>query len=182
MSKRAAIFVTGLPASGKTSVGRKLSIAFDWPLLDKDEFLERLYDQYPVENLEDRNRLSRLSDEQFIGAAKQEQSVVLVSHWAPKGETGGSGTPTDWLSEVFDPLIEVHCVCSVTTATERFLNRKRHPGHMDAVRSTSEIRRKMEKWALGLPLGFDAMVEIDTEADVSTETLVAAINMLLIET
>ncbi|GAB3030212.1 hypothetical protein GCM10011376_39850 [Nocardioides flavus (ex Wang et al. 2016)] len=44
MTARLLIVVSGLAASGKTSVGRGLSDGVALPLLDKDDILEALFD------------------------------------------------------------------------------------------------------------------------------------------
>ena len=53
------IVVSGLPASGKTQIGRQLARALDYAFLDKDDFLEDLYDQSLVASLDDRDRAAR---------------------------------------------------------------------------------------------------------------------------
>lgn len=179
---RSAIVVSGLPASGKTSIGQTLATRLEFAFLDKDDFLERLYEQEPVRNLAHRNELSRLSDEHFVSAARDLQNAVLVSHWQPRGKTGASGTSVDWLATAFDHLIEVHCKCSPEIATERFLARTRHPGHLDRLRGPLEISAKMQEWSAGLPLRLGGLIEIETTADVNIETVVEAINLYLIET
>ena len=44
MGARLLVVVSGLPASGKTTVGRALSHGLSLPLIDKDDILEAMFD------------------------------------------------------------------------------------------------------------------------------------------
>ena len=45
-----AIVISGLPASGKTTLGMAVAKSLSIPYLDKDHFLERLYEKEGVGN------------------------------------------------------------------------------------------------------------------------------------
>ncbi|WP_370645738.1 AAA family ATPase [Ruegeria sp. Ofav3-42] len=53
------IVVTGLPASGKTTVAREIAKRLGLVFLDKDDFLEELYERHGVPSWEHRKKLSR---------------------------------------------------------------------------------------------------------------------------
>ena len=159
-----AIVVTGLPASGKTRVGQELAARLGWPFLDKDDVLEALYEEHTVTTMEERRKLSLLSDDLFQETACAQNNVVLVSHWAPANGTGDTGTPTDWIGARFSHLIEVHCDCSVQTATRRFVTRRRHPGHLDSLRSQQDLAKQMQALTGGYPLGLGVTLSVNTEA------------------
>jgi dephospho-CoA kinase len=53
------VIVTGLPASGKATVARVVANALSFDLIDKDDFLEGLYELNDVSTWEDRKSLSR---------------------------------------------------------------------------------------------------------------------------
>src|ERR1700754_1620515 len=55
------IVISGLPGSGKTTLGRHPALALGLPLLDKDAILERLFESKGVRDLEWRRALSRES-------------------------------------------------------------------------------------------------------------------------
>ena len=57
------VVVSGLTASGKTTVGRLLSERLAMPLIDKDAILEVLFDSVGCNDTTQRTRLSRASDE-----------------------------------------------------------------------------------------------------------------------
>ena len=157
------VIVSGLPASGKTRTGRELAAGLGFAFLDKDAFLEDLYDRTAVRSLEDRNRLSRQSDRTFRNEAIRLGSAVLVSHWRPPGMKDQSGTPTDWLADAYDAVVEVSCCCSPKVACARFFARTRHPGHLDSVRDREELAIRMASWADRYPLGVGALVEFRTD-------------------
>ncbi|EBA18654.1 hypothetical protein RSK20926_13064 [Roseobacter sp. SK209-2-6] len=160
---KCAVVVTGLPAGGKTTIARELAQRLGFELLDKDDFLESLFERFEVRSAEDRTRLSRQSDHAFKAAALQAGSAVLVSHWRALGDNNESGTPSDWLSLEYGRIVEVCCLCSPETAQMRFLSRSRHPGHLDRQCDIDLLSRKMASWMRRFPLGIGVLVEAETE-------------------
>jgi len=59
---RPFVLISGVPASGKTMLGRRLAPALDLPLIDKDDILERLFELRGAGDKERRRMLSRESD------------------------------------------------------------------------------------------------------------------------
>ncbi|MGB3315402.1 MAG: AAA family ATPase [Albidovulum sp.] len=147
-----AVIVTGLPASGKSTLARALGRALQWPVLDKDDFLEDLFALHDTVTPEKRRSLSREADEAFRVAAKGFEQVILVSHWRPRTGPDGTGTATGWLDTAFDRVIEVHCDCPPERAARQFRNRRRHPGHLDHLKSYDDITRQMAELSNGFPL------------------------------
>lgn len=167
MAGRTAIVVTGLPAGGKTTLGIRLAEQLGWPLLDKDAFLERLFEAEGIGDSAWRSSLSRRSDGLFRAAALALDRAVLVTHWrgahSPDHTLAPSGTPTDWLHDAFAEVIEIHAACSARTAAHRFCTRTRHPGHLDANRTPDRVRAWMETLAPAYPLGKGRVITVDTE-------------------
>lgn len=166
-----AIVMSGVPASGKTSLGRELALRLDWPFLDKDDFLEKSFEEAPVGNMQDRRRLSRMSDAQFRDAAKTRNKAVLVSHWTPKSGPADTGTPSGWVAQNFAQVIEIYCECRVELAIRRFLGRTRHSGHLDQERSREDIERQLRVLEGGYPLGLGVTISTNTETRPDVETL-----------
>ncbi|MEM7258123.1 MAG: AAA family ATPase, partial [Pseudomonadota bacterium] len=102
------IVVTGLPASGKSTLGRTLANAIHATFLDKDDYLERLYEEQGTGSSTWRQTLSRKSDALFINDAQHQDYVVLVSHWKTN-RSAASGTPTQWLLENYSAIVELYC-------------------------------------------------------------------------
>jgi len=170
-----AIVITGLPAGGKTTVAKRIAVGLNWPLLDKDDFLENLFASASVESFDDRRRLSKLSDEAFQAAAKMHSNAVLVSHWRPIVGRKNTGTDPDFVNEHFDKIIEVHCVCSVETAAKRFRTRIRHHGHMDKRKSEEDVKRQIQLLSKGYPLGIGFPISVETENPVDYARLLSQI-------
>ena len=112
----------------------------------------------------------------FIEDAKQNEAVVLVSHWRPKQSGGTSGTPVEWLDDCFSRVVEVYCNCAVDTAVERFVNRVRHPGHQDQLKSSEEIRVKLSDYHSCLPLSLGDLEIVDADANQQLEPLISRLS------
>jgi predicted kinase len=150
------LVVTGLPASGKSTVGRLLHRELALPLLDKDTILESLFDALGCPDRAERARLSRASDEVLLALAATTRSAVLVNWWREDVARR--------LVRLGAPLVEVFCDCPFETAAARFEARERHPGHLDRARTPDEIEaaasRLRATW--GGPLDLGPLVRIDT--------------------
>jgi len=176
---KTAIVVTGLPASGKTTIAKSIAGGTGFVLLDKDDFLENLYGLYDVRTLEDRKTLSRKSDTMFQDACAQHGSAVLVSHWRPVAGQNESGTPTDWLQDTYDRLIEVACLCPAETALSRFSARSRHPGHMDQTRDKANLAQQFNSWESRYPLCIGHPITVNTGSVVNVDALIDQIRTIM---
>ncbi len=163
------VIVTGLPGAGKSTVGRALASELHLPFLDKDDFLDDLLDRSSDPKGE-RAVLSRLADLAFTEQAKQSPAAVLVSFWRRPELSTTSGTPTEWLGELPDP-VELWCRCPPEVAVRRFLDRRRHHGHGDETRRSDELLVQFESLDRLGPLGVGRIVEIDTTSDTALPTL-----------
>ena len=159
---RRFVIMSGLPGSGKTTVGQRLAHALGLPMIDKDEILEALFDSLGVGDAEWRQRLSRSADEVLRRLAEQSAGAVLTSFWKHPQITGESGTPTGWLLSLPGKVVEAHCVCSPEVAAERFSARKRHEGHLDRDKRRDEVVATFAQLATCGPLGLGPLVKIDT--------------------
>ena len=83
--------MSGLPASGKSRLGAALAPLLGLELLDKDDFLEALYERDEIGDAAWRERLSRKSDELFRSAAMATGAAVLASYWRHPGRAAGGG-------------------------------------------------------------------------------------------
>lgn len=140
VGNRRFVVVSGLPGSGKSTLGHELAPRLGLALLDKDDFLEGLLDGHAAVDAQLRHALSRQSDRDFQRAAEASSGAVLVSFWRREDLSSTSGTPTDWLG--LPNVVEMHCACSPTVAATRFVARQRHTGHGDARRSADELARQ----------------------------------------
>ena len=150
--RRPFVVVSGLPASGKTTLGRQLAQALGLPLLDKDDILDALFESAGEVDRAVRQRLSRMSDDVLEKIAIASHGAVIVSFWRHESTGGTAGTPTAWLSSLPGALVEVHCVCPPEIAERRFRERQRHPGHKDGDRSglIEQFQALAERGRLGV--------------------------------
>jgi adenylate kinase family enzyme len=170
------VVISGLPASGKSAVGRIIAENLTLPLLDKDEFLEPLLQLEELPDGRRRGDLSRDADELFRARALAEREAVLISWWRHPQSPDQSGTPSEWLPSLPGKVVEVFCECRPTVAVERFLTRKRHPGHLDALRTQDQLMEQFNRQAPLGPLGVGVLVTVNTNAVVDTEALISRIN------
>lgn len=163
MTNALCIYITGLPGAGKSTIGKYVSESLSISLLDKDDYLESLFENHGIGGINQRQKLSREADVLFRTAAESENKVVLVSHWRPKNLQVDYGTPCTWIKDTFSTVIEIYCACSVGEASKRFRSRVRHPGHVDESRSTPEINAWLRAYAAHLPINVGRSFMINTE-------------------
>jgi adenylate kinase len=160
------VIVTGIPASGKSTIGRSLATALGLPMLDKDEILEALFKTRGVGDAPWRMKLSRMADDALQERAMQVESAVITSWWRHPDSRVDSGTPAGWLLTLPGTLIELHCICGPEIAAKRFVSRKRHEGHLDKFRSYAELLESFQQQAALGPLGVGRLVNLNTEGNV----------------
>lgn len=169
------VVVSGLPASGKSTVARAVAHELALPVLDKDFFLESLFESNVVSDEQSRRKLSHAADQVFRKMAEQSESAVLASWWKHPRSSVDSGTPTEWLNSLPGLLVEVHCRCSPVTAAQRFVTRKRHPGHLDGRWSYADLLVGFEEQALLGPLAIGRVVKVQTDGQVELARLLRSI-------
>ncbi len=171
------IIVTGLPASGKSTVGAAVAEALGLPLFDKDIILEALFETLGVGDGKWRTKLSRAADEVLRRQVLGSHGAVIASWWRHPLSEVPSGTPTEWLSSLPGAMIEIYCKCSPETAAERFLARKRHAGHLDGSKSYAEILASFKRFADHGPLGFGRVIEVDTELPLDLGAILGTLDL-----
>ena len=172
---RGFVVVSGVPASGKTTVAAVLAKRLALPNFDKDAFLEALFLIEGVGTLDWRRELSRRADAQFQAQASSQGAAVLSSWWKHPASEADSGTPIGWLGASQIVAAEVYCKCSPSIAAERFLQRKRHPGHLDGRWPRESLVAMLEQQARLGPLFPTKAIVINTEHEVDFQDVVCRI-------
>jgi predicted kinase len=169
------VVVSGLPGSGKTTLGRRLANALSLPLIDKDDILDRLFETKGVGDAAWRRMLSRESDVMLQREATASNGAVLVSFWWQPGMREDSGTPTSWIAALSMRTVHIHCVCAPEVAAGRFLRRTRHPGHLDGSVSPAEIRADLQALSALQPIDLGRRIDVDTSGTPELNAIVLAV-------
>ena len=176
MSPRLFVLVSGLPASGKTTVARAVGPLLGLPVIDKDDILDALFEAEGTGDSAWRRELSRRSDVLFRAEAEASSGAVLTSFWHTPGMDASSGTPTDWVLRLSPFVVGLHCVCPPEVAADRFLTRQRHRGHLDAQRDPAEVRATFAALAQLEAPRCPQSVVVDTDAEYAVAAVVAELH------
>ena len=175
------VVFSGVPGSGKTTVARQLAPRLSLPLLDKDDFLDALFNERGVGDTAWRAALSREADARFVRTAWELPGACLVSWWRNYKVSEITGTPVEWLGTLRAPVIEVHCRCRVETAVDRFLARQRHPGHLDSSRTRTSLITQFGAFDAAGPVACGPLLVLDTEQEVDPDRVLGRIEKLKTE-
>ncbi len=127
------IIIAGMPASGKSTIAKKIGVAFGYPILEKDEIKEELFDVFGYENREEKRRLDVAANAVLVRCAesilKSGTSLILVNNF-----------PKEKSAEVQEMIRRCGCRCVTLFLdgdhevfyhryVERDLHHARHMGH-----------------------------------------------------
>jgi predicted kinase len=157
------VVVTGIPASGKTTVATALSAQLKWPLISKDVVKEALFDALGTGDLQWSQRLGRAGHVVMYSLAATIPWVILEAHFQ-------RGLAEPELLALNRRIVQIYCRCPVDLAAERYRRRiddpERHVGHL-LEHQSDEV---MEDWMKDPPTPLDLpdglLVEIDTTGPV----------------
>lgn len=169
MSSPRFVIVSGLPASGKTTLAEPLAQTLGIPLLSKDAIKEGLFETVGYGGLARSKTLSRVADAEMMRMARSLDGAVLDNFWHAE-------TVEQLLAPLPRPIVEVFCHCDPDRAYKRFGERIRHPGHADEERSAGAARTAFFTSAEKLPLQMlGPVVEVDTERPVDVALIAARV-------
>jgi len=168
------VVVSGIPGSGKTTLGRRLAEALQLPFCDKDDILETLFDTEGIGDAAWRRKLSRKSDEELVRVVRGSSGAVVVSFWQTEKTGKESGTPVEWIRQLPGQVIEIHCKCDPMVAAVRFNERQRHAGHLDSRKPVADPTESRHQANAG-PLEVGDVMVVDTSGAYDFEALVAGI-------
>lgn len=163
------ILVSGLPASGKTSLAEEIGKALALPVINKDAIKELLFDTLGWSSRDWSKKLGGASMEVLWFIAERHtrahSSIVLESNFVKEfADSQIAKLRAEWPVRV----IEVHCTADREVLVERYRKRaedgERHPGHMEWDEGDMEKDLIPQiRGAKDLTLGqTDALIEVDT--------------------
>jgi predicted kinase len=162
----AVIIITGLPCTGKTTLGQWLANQLRFPFIHKDGIKEILFEQLGWSDREWSRQLGLASSEllyYFVDAQLAAGcSLVVESNFDPT-----FATPRFRALQARYPflLIQVHCKADGEVLFRRFQARsessERHPGHVDQQNYAEFERVLLAGISESLPLD-GPVLEIDT--------------------
>lgn len=166
---RSVVVVTGLAASGKTSVATPLAALLGVPLVSKDAIKEALFDAVGTGDFDWAGILSRAADAALVRIAAALEGGVLDNYWRAEAAQ-------QLVAAVDVPMVEVYCRVDPLVAAERFIRRARHPGHRDAERDPEDVRRASLAVASRFPLRtVGPVVQVDTGSAVDVAAVAAEV-------
>jgi predicted kinase len=154
-SRRQAVFVSGAPGAGKTSLAVPLAAKLGFALVSKDRIKETLHDALgaPEPDLAWSRTLGAASMELLWALAADAPSVVVEANFRPRDPYQRGK-----LTALADDPVEVYCRCDPGLAARRYRDRvrTRHPVHV-VTSLTPGMLAEYDR-----PVGIGRLVTVDT--------------------
>jgi len=150
MSKTSLIIITGLPGTGKTTLGKKLAEELCLPFICRDDFKEIIFDNLGWKNREWSKKIGRSSYDLLYhiteSLLKAKKSLIIETNFNPKF----ANQQLLALKKKYDfAPFQIRCITDGKILFERFKKRansdERHPGHMDS--------KNLDEWHQALSPG-----------------------------
>ena len=142
MSHRAKLtIILGSPASGKTTLARRLGLQWSMPVFCKDDVKEALFEALGQGDRAWSRRLSEASFATLIHLAERQlsldQSCIIEGNW--RAVNVPALEPV--LRASAARAVQIWCCAEPAEIVRRFMARTRHAGHLDALMPPEELAR-----------------------------------------
>jgi predicted kinase len=128
------IIVTGLPASGKSTLAAQIGGRLSLPVFGKDQFKELLFDTLGIGDRAWSRQLGAASVEMLFAVIEAElragRSCIVESNFSAQQDAPRLRA---LLERHPSQMAQVVCVADGEILLERFRGRARHPGHLDQI-------------------------------------------------
>jgi predicted kinase len=181
MRMAAVLVITGAPATGKSTIGRRLAQELRIPYVGKDDFKESLFDTLGSQDRAWSIRLNRASNQLLFRSAtfllEAGQSVALESNFLQRYTQAFLSLRDKYGCR----FVQVMCTCDEEALLQRFRQRalsgERHPGHGDANLTADLIEALRDNRWLPLSIGGPLLVVDTTNQNVDFDRLLAQITL-----
>jgi predicted kinase len=133
--------ILGSPASGKTTLARRLGQQWSVPVLCKDDVKEALFDSLGQGDRAWSRRLSEASFTTLVHLAQRQlslgQSCIVEGNWRAVNLPGIELV----LRATGARAVQIWCCANPAEIVRRFTARTRHEGHLDALIPRAELAR-----------------------------------------
>jgi predicted kinase len=173
LASRLAI-ILGSPASGKTTLARRLGLHWSVPVFCKDDIKEALFEALGQGDRAWSRRLSEASFTTLVHLAERQlslgQSCIVEGNWRavnvpglePVLRASGAGA------------LQIWCCADPAEIVRRFTARTRHAGHLDALMPAEELERSAREPPAFLELAGPRFV-FQSDAPDAFEALLSAL-------
>ena len=141
MTNNALIIFSGLPATGKTTLSRKISEEFKIPLVSGDAIKETIWNTLGYDfDFEFNDKIGRAAFELLFYFAEASlskgKSLVIEGHFSPERNNQRFND----LGKRFNTnLLQVYCDCETETLRKRFKKRMQNDDYHDGHRNTIKL-------------------------------------------
>jgi predicted kinase len=133
--------ILGSPASGKTTLARRLGLQWSVPVFCKDDIKEALFEVLGQGDRAWSRRLSEASFTTLVNLAQRQlslgQSCIVEGNWRAVNVPGLEPV----LRSSAACAVQIWCCAEPAEIVRRFLARTRHAGHLDASMPPEELER-----------------------------------------
>lgn len=164
------ILVTGLPASGKTTLGRQLGKALKLPFLSRDIVKEAIFDSIERGDVVSPKTLGTSSANVVWTLLKDCPAGAIVETWI--NPSRGDSAPVGIILKQagVQTVYEILCQCPGDLAADRYVNRQRNPVHRADRKVIQDIR---DTAAFMKPLGLGPTLTVDTTVPVNIDRVLS---------